>query len=151
MLRLTALSESPDAFGSTYEQARSLTADAYDEFASSRSESDTDALFIAIDQDEPLGMIGAFFEKTTGRPFISSMWVRPDLRRCGIGRELFLLARDWLLQAGATEVHAWVVCDNDRARPFYQSLGFAGTSEFDQLPSNPELREQLYRLPLRTD
>lgn len=126
-LRLSALSESPKAFGGTYEDALSRTQTEWEIFASSRATSDTDALFIAIESNEPVGMIGAFFDNATSLPFISSMWVSPALRRTGLGNRLFLAAKEWLQGRGAEEVNAWVVTENSQAISFYGSLGFVAT------------------------
>ena len=143
-LRLSALSESPKAFGGTYEDALSRTQRDYEIFASSRATSDINALFIAIDSNEPVGMIGAFFDNATSLPFISSMWVSPACRRTGVGKWLFLAAKEWLQGRGAQEVNAWVVTENSQAISFYETLGFVATEVCEPLPSDSSLVERLY-------
>ncbi len=89
-------------------------------------------------------MIGAFFDNKTGKPFISSMWVTPELRRNGLGAQLYQAASEWLRARGAAEINAWVATDNYSAIAFYENLGFHGSDVFEPLPSDLERREQLY-------
>jgi GNAT superfamily N-acetyltransferase len=143
-LRLAALSDSPKAFGGTYEQAIALSGEEYEIVARSRASSETDAIFIAIELEEPVGMIGAFFDISTSQPFISSMWVAPHFRRAGVGRQLFQTAQNWLRDRGAQKVNAWVVTNNSPAISFYESLGFVASEQVAPLPSDNSLVEQLY-------
>ena len=69
-------------------------------------------------------MIGAFFDNKTGKPFISSMWVTPELRRGGLGAQLYQAASAWLRAREVTEINAWVPTDNCSAIKFYENLGF---------------------------
>jgi len=143
-LRLSALSDSPKAFGGSYEEAFAQTQEEYEVFARARARSETDALFIAVELDERVGMIGAFFDNITSLPFISSMWVAPHYRRAGVGRQLFLTAQDWLHSHGAQGVNAWVETKNCTAILFYESLGFLASNKFEPLPSDMSRMEQLY-------
>jgi GNAT superfamily N-acetyltransferase len=143
-LRLAALADAPAAFGGSYAQAEMQTEDEYAEIAFLRATSNSDAIFIAQMPSGFGGMIGAFFDNKTRKPFISSMWVTPELRRGGLGAQLYQAASKWLRVRGAVEINAWVATDNYSAIEFYESLGFVAKDTFAPLPSDLERTEQLY-------
>lgn len=143
-LRLSALRESPTAFGSSLEAEESLPLSEFFRMAEDRAISVRDAIFVATDETEFVGLIGAFFDNNSGQPFISSMWVAPSHRRKGIGARLVRAAHLWLASLGATKVYAWVTSTNTNAIAFYESLGFEATETVERLPSNRSLTERLY-------
>jgi len=145
-LRLSALRESPLAFGGSYEAERSLPPSEFSSVAEDRAISERDAIFVATNEAEFVGLISAFFDNESDEPFISSMWIAPSHRRKGLGAMLVRTAQLWLASLGAEEVYAWVTSTNTNAITFYESLGFEATDTTKQLPSNPSLVERLYIL-----
>lgn len=137
-LRLAALRESPSAFGGSLEVEESLPLSEFSQMAEERSISERDAIFVATNGAEYIGLIGAFFDNHSGEPFISSMWVAPSHRRKGIGAMLVRAAQRWLASLGATKVYARVTSTNRSAIIFYESLGFEATDIVERLPSNPQ-------------
>ena len=123
-LRLAALADTPTAFGGRYPLAEKQTEDEYREMAFLRATSNSDAICVAQMPRGFGGMIGAFFDNKTGKPFISSMWVTPELRRGGLGAQLYQAASAWLRAREVTEINAWVPTDNCSAIKFYEHLGF---------------------------
>lgn len=123
-LRLRALSEEPEAFGSTA-----------DEFAgtpltdiAARLHPSDDAFFLGVWAPALVGCVR--FVRDEGRKdrhkaFISGMYVVPEIRGQGAGRALLqeTLARAARLP-GLEQVHLTVVTVNTAARTLYHSFGF---------------------------
>jgi ribosomal protein S18 acetylase RimI-like enzyme len=147
-LRLSALRESPRAFGGSLEVEESLPPSDFSRMAEDRAMSERDAIFVATDRAEFVGLVSAFFDNNSGEPFISSMWVAPGHRRRGVGAMLVRAARRWLASSGATKVYAWVTSTNTKAIAFYESLGFEATETAGRPPSNRSVTERLYVLGL---
>jgi len=84
-IRLAALRDAPNAFGSTYaEQAASIEAD----WRRRISRGGTFFAYVPeVDGDEPAGLVGAFQEKP-GTVELVSLWVRPHARGLGVGEAL---------------------------------------------------------------
>jgi GNAT superfamily N-acetyltransferase len=156
--RLAALTDAPQAFGSTLERELG-----YDE-QRWRRWIDGAAVFGAWHRGRLAGLAAGFADapaqedsagdrtavsmSSTGRGWhLVSMWVRPDLRGQG--------AADGLVEAvcrlagddGAARVLLWVTDVNGRARAFYERLGFASTGRRQLVrPQEPEhFEEQLAR------
>ncbi|MFD2786292.1 GNAT family N-acetyltransferase [Hymenobacter rubripertinctus] len=62
------------------------------------------------------------------RGYIAETLVRPAFRGQGIGRELFLAAKSWLLAAGADHLELQVAVTNEGAQRFWAAMGFAPTT-----------------------
>lgn len=135
-LRLEALRETPDAFGST------LTREQGVDEATWRRRVAAAAVFVArlTESDRPAdGLVGAFVHPDNGTHRVFSMWVRPDARGCGVGAALVRAVLGWADEVGADSVHLWVTETNDSARRLYERFGFAYTGETEPLLSNPGL------------
>ncbi len=117
-LRIAALTDSPEAFGSTLERELARTPDDWTAMVG------TGALFVLEDDDGPAGLVGGLLEE--GRVDLVSLWVAPAARGRGGGDALVRAVLDW---AGPSEVRLWVV-DGDRpARRLYERHGFVPTGE----------------------
>jgi ribosomal protein S18 acetylase RimI-like enzyme len=128
-VRLTALAEAPHAFfGRLDEEA------GYDE-QRWRNWIAGSAIFVAWDGRGPAGIAGGYARPDGGWHLVS-MWVSPHARGTGLsGRLVDAVTR----QARAQEAPAltlWVTDGNDRARAFYQRMGFRGTGR--RQPVRPE-------------
>lgn len=77
------------------------------------------------------------------------MWVAPEARRRGIGRDLMVAVQNWSEQVGAVRMVLWVVETNEPAVTLYRSLGFSETGETQALPSDDSLVEIKLALDLR--
>ncbi|WBO83025.1 GNAT family N-acetyltransferase [Hymenobacter yonginensis] len=71
------------------------------------------------------------------RGYIAETMVRPPFRRLGIGRELFLAAREWLQQQGADHLELQVAVPNEGGQRFWAAMGFAPTTYHLMLPLQP--------------
>jgi len=79
---------------------------------------------------------------------IYSLNVLPDRWRSGIGRELMAASLDQLSGRSLASPTLWVVSSNDRARRFYEALGFApdGVTKIDSDLTGVSLAETRYVL-----
>ena len=128
-LRLRALKEHPDAFGSSYESESGQSLDTVAAKMRRTAES-PDAFTLGACLDGVLvGMVGfyrdAWGEKVRHKGHVWGMYVASEHQGGGIGRALM---RELLERAaripGVTQVHLAVVTRNDAARGLYASLGF---------------------------
>jgi ribosomal protein S18 acetylase RimI-like enzyme len=143
-LRIAALTEAPYAFATKLGDERARPPEYFEETAVRHSLSETSTSFVASSGEGPIGMAGAFFDATTGRPFLCALWVAPAFRGKSIGGELVRSAIHWLAERGADHVYAWVADANQRAVGFYAKLGFVNTGVSESLLPNAEEMKHLY-------
>jgi ribosomal protein S18 acetylase RimI-like enzyme len=135
-VRLAALAEAPDAFGSSY--AREI---AFGEEQWRGRISDRSVTFFAYTDpaEAPAGLAGVYIED--GVADIVSMWVRPGNRGKKIGEALVEAAASWAKARDFRTLYLWVTDTNDAARRLYERCGFTATGEQQPLPSNTALTE----------
>ena len=120
-IRLQALSETPEAFGSTYERELARTTADWQRWMS------PGATFILDDAGGPKGIVaGMRDESDAAVVHLMSMWVDPALRGSGAAEALVASLLAWAETEGARQMRLAVIQTNDRARRFYERLGFRG-------------------------
>jgi GNAT superfamily N-acetyltransferase len=144
-IRLDALLDAPDAFGSTYEQQAAFgEADWLRRIARGGT-------FLAylpeVSASEPAGLAGGYQENPATVELVS-MYVRPKARGRGVGEALVTTVINWAVTRNARSVHLWVTQTNSHARLLYERCGFSPTGERQSLPSNPRVGEIGMALPL---
>lgn len=119
-VRLQALSDTPEAFGSTYERELARTTADWQRWMS------PGATFIGVDDaDEPKGIVAGMRDKSDAAVVhLMSMWVDPALRGSGAAEALVASLLAWAETEGARQMRLAVIQTNDRARRFYQRLSF---------------------------
>jgi GNAT superfamily N-acetyltransferase len=137
-IRLEALQDSPDFFGSTYQDEKAITPTAW------RASIARGGTFFAYPSGStgvsPCGLVGGLHEVPDTVELVS-LWVRPAARGQGVGQGLVRAVVDWARDHRAARVHLWLTKTNDQALLLYQRWGFALTGESQPLPSNPKLTE----------
>ena len=137
-IRLQALRDAPDAFGSTYGEQMRLGE------AHWRQRVTGGGLFLAwipeVSASQPAGMAGGY-QAAPGVVELISMFVRPQARGRSVGEALIDAVTGWARERDAASVHLWVTETNKHARLLYERHGFAVTAERQPLPSNPALGE----------
>jgi RimJ/RimL family protein N-acetyltransferase len=119
-LRLAALRDSPEAFGSTFERESTQPLAWFRDRLGERQ------VFGAFRSSELLGMAGFARregEKEKHKGLLWGMYVRPDARTAGVGRQLVEAVIDHA-RHHVELIQLSVVSDNERARRLYASLGF---------------------------
>lgn len=135
-IRLRALRDSPDAFGSTLERELAMDEEAWrGRCASGRN-------FYAAVGRTPVGIIASYIpEDSPDAPELVGMWVAPEHRRRGIARALIDAVLDQARSEGARAVTLWVADGNGAAEELYAGVGFSRTGREDTLPGRPEILE----------
>ena len=129
-IRLAALRDSPDAFGSTL--ADTIARDE----ANWREQIATLATFIAVVNGCDIGMVrGGPHEIDPATAYLLSMWVAPDHRHRGYGDLLIQAVIGWAKAAGYGQLVLDVADDNQPAVALYTRLGFEPTGETGTLPA----------------
>jgi GNAT superfamily N-acetyltransferase len=134
-LRLRALSDAPEAFGQTVEDAAARPPDEWDAAARAAAEGERRAWLVA--EDDGGRSIGLVLGRR--RPpdtlMVFSMWVDPTVRRGGVGRALVDAISEWGASWGARRLVLWVYAGNEPAIRFYRSLGLEVEPEGDDAVS----------------
>ena len=136
-VRLTALSEAPYAFGSSYAREAAFTEETWRGRINERS-----VTFFAHEDSAdsaPAGLAGVYVEDEA--PDLVSMWVRPSARGLGVGQVLVEAAASWAKTHDFGSLFLWVTESNAPARRLYERCGFIPTGERQPLPSDPALLE----------
>ncbi len=121
-VRLKAMAEDPEAFGSTYERELARTVADWQRWMS------PGVTFILDHPDGANGLVaGARDAADPSVVHLMAMWVHPALRGAGAADALVQAVAAWAESEGATMVRLDVIESNDRARRFYQRLGFHAT------------------------
>lgn len=128
-LRLAALADAPDFFGSTLADAGRLTE------ADWRAQLDRLATFVAVQAGADVGMArGMADEARRDDAYLISMWVAPVARRRGVGAALIDAVVAWAADSGFTRLLLDVADDNAPAVALYERAGFAATGVTGALP-----------------
>jgi GNAT superfamily N-acetyltransferase len=139
-LRLRALVDSPDAFGTTLVEAAAHPAAVWRERAEGPG-----PLLIAVHDEGPVAMGGLHAPENSREAFVWGMWVDPGSRGQGLGARILRGLLDWARRLDrAVSLH--VTEGNDGARRLYEAHGFASTDEWQPLRDGSELRVETMRL-----
>lgn len=125
-LRLEALQNSPEAFGTSYEEA--IQRDNPIERVKNNFKIEENYTFGAFNQGELVGMVTLLQEsslKMKHRANIFAMYVSPSSRGRGIGKALMEMAIKLAKESKEIEkINLSVVSSNDAAKKLYHQLGF---------------------------
>jgi ribosomal protein S18 acetylase RimI-like enzyme len=138
-LRLRALADTPDAFGSTIDRERAYGEAKWLDWISGW-EGAENRLFAAIEGGRWVGM--AVGSRAAGDPVahVYGMWVDPAARRGGIGRRLLDEVVAWAESGGSTELELGVTETNEAARRLYERYGFADSGSRHPLREGSSLQ-----------
>jgi predicted GNAT family acetyltransferase len=135
-IRLRALADSPDAFGSTLEREQRFDEQDW------RRRSVPPVLVVEVD-GRPVAMGGVFDD--VGAVHVWGMWTEPEHRSQGHGRALLdALVGTAVVEGLTVKLHVNVA--NPRARAVYERYGFVATGELEPLRPGSEQRIELMRL-----
>src|SRR5687767_7940329 len=124
-LRLRALQESPDSFGSTYLQEFEFSDDEWISRLSKKTSMKKAFPLVAEASGNPSGLAwGQVHDHDTKTAYVYQMWVAPEARGLGIGRALLNHIISWAEDAGRDNVKLAVTTTNSAAFALYRSSGF---------------------------
>ena len=144
-VRLRALHDAPDSFGSTAGREDRFTE------AHWRMRIRATPTWLAVDDGGvPRGMVSLIQEpgSPTDDRHPVSLWVAPEARRRGVGWALVEAARDQAFLDGARTLSLWVLDGNTAAGDLYVRAGFRRTGVRQRLPRDAALVEERYELQL---
>ncbi len=147
-IRLRALADAPDAFGSTYSDTVTRPPEMWTARAAEDAAGEVSVLFVAEKDEKWVGLAGHVgLDQTPGEPQVVSMWVDPARRRSGLAGRLLDAVMAWARDRGAERVHLWVTEGNSPAIALYERFGFAFTGESAPVRSDSALKELKMVLP----
>lgn len=125
-LRLRALQDAPDAFGSTFEE-ESVRIDAqWMEWAAALADGGSSFGAVAVDDGAWAGMaVGEPHRDHAGEAGLFAMWVAPHARGAGVGRDLVERVVSWASSQGFPVLRLLVTQTNEGATRLYERCGFA--------------------------
>ena len=144
-IRLRALGDAPDAFGTTLEVASGWPA------ASWTRQLRTLPTFVAVLDGNDIGIVrGARDPDHPDQVWLISMWVSPAARGSGIGAALVAAVQDWARGTDASRLVLEVGAHNQPAQRLYLRMGFQDTGRRRRLPPPREhIEECEMAYPLR--
>lgn len=145
-LRLRALEDSPDAFGTIWADARKYA----DSVWQSRLEdlsSQYDFPVVAESDGIAVGMAWCRLDPSAGNAAqLFQMWVAPEHRGLGISRKILNAVIDWSMARGAASVFLAVTCGDTPAAQLYRSSGFEAFGEPEPLRIGSDSQVQPMKL-----
>jgi ribosomal protein S18 acetylase RimI-like enzyme len=142
-LRLRALQESPDSFGSTYVQEFEYSDDEWISLLSEKMSMKKAFPLVAEARGNPGGLAwGQVHDHDTKSAYVYQMWVAPEARGLGIGRALLNQIISWAKNAGRRSVKLAVTTTNCAAFALYRSSGFEPYGNAEELRPGSALNVQ---------
>lgn len=142
-IRLHALRDAPDAFGSTW-GAEADRADAdWAARVQAAAASDRDRVLFAVDGGLACGLVWCKLSATEpGMADLFQMWVAPAARGRGVGQALLAQAIAWAWQTGMRRVRLGVTDADSPAMRLYLAHGFRPVGGLQPLREGSELQMQ---------
>jgi len=139
-IRLEALAESPEAFGSTLDRERARTLVDWQKWLS------PSATFVLETATGPEGIAAGVPDSSDPAVVhLMAMWVHPALRSSGAASALVQAVLTWAARRGARSVRLDVIDGNDRARRLYERHGFQPTGHIAMRPRDGAREVQMER------
>lgn len=145
-LRLHALLNEPDAFGSTYEESIGRERARWVEMATAWN------YYVAWDGDIAIGMAsGGMFPPRPDSRWLYGMFVRTTYRGSGVAVALVHAVAEWARDQGVGTLGLHVTTTVPRAVRFYEKLGFVPEGLPEPMERDPRLLLQTMVADLRTN
>jgi len=139
-LRLEALADAPDAFGSTIERELARTTEDWRRWLA------PGVTLILEEAGIPRGLVaGTPDPDDAGLVHLMAMWVHPLLRDTGASDALVASLLAWARERGDREMQVMIVSTNERARRLYARHGFRMTGHQSARPRNGAVELRMAR------
>ncbi len=123
-IRLEALSDSPGAYGTTYDDVIGWSLEQWAARLSGTPH------FFGLRDSRVRGLaVGGTHDRFPGTLWLFGMYVGPDARGTGLAEALVRAVEAWAAESGAHELHLSVVLSQQRAVAFYRRLGYVEVGE----------------------
>ena len=103
-------------------------------------------LLVAESEGSVVGFAHATYNESEAAGYILRLYVDPDHRAGGVGRELFERTREELTDYDIERIHAMVLAENDPGNAFYREFGFELTEENETRIGESRYRENRYTI-----
>jgi ribosomal protein S18 acetylase RimI-like enzyme len=142
-LRLEALRDAPDAFGSTLERELAFPEQEWITRLAAGATSHRDRPLVAEESGRAVGLAWVRIDSNDSTTAtLYQVWVHPEFRRRGVGQLLLTSAMAWAREAGAATMVLSVACGPGSAIEFYRQAGFTETGERSPLRSSSDVLQQ---------
>ena len=143
-IRLRALADAPDAFGTTYDEAAARPLDSW------TAQLQEIATFVAVVDGEDVGLVrGVRDDLLPDAAWLISMWVSPEVRGQGVGEALIDAVVEWARNSGVRRMLLDVGDHNQPAIALYARKGFKSNGTIGSLPTpRSHIREHQRELRL---
>lgn len=149
-IRLRALADSPEAFGSTLADAQLRPDDEWVERLETGANSAFDLPLLAEADGKPVGLAwGRIEEPDLATAHLYQVWVDPDYRGLGIGQRMLEIVITWAKALDASTLELSVTDRDSPARRLYTRAGFAPAGPAQPVRPDSELLELRMRLKLK--
>ncbi len=126
-VRLAALENAPNAFLETFDEVAADGDDVWAARAAASTGEGDQLILLALEDGVPVGMAGVAREigqRRRHRATLWGVWLHPDCRGRGVGRQLVQTALDWARERDVRAVYLEVVENEDPSWSLYGRLGF---------------------------
>jgi len=148
-IRLRALADAPDAFGSTLAREEALPDETWATRVAKSAVSGIDCALVAEVEGQLAGLLWAKVDaQDAGRVNLFQMWVAPQCRGRGVAAALLDEALGWARTRGTRVVHLGVNSENAGALRLYERAGFQPIGEPYLMREGAAHMEQEMRLDL---
>ena len=133
-IRLEALLDAPEAYGSTYDESRTFSLERWADMAGSR------VYYLGESEGQVVGMAaGGRNDDHPDTHWLYGMYVSPSRRGSGLAPQLVEAVGEWARDEGATALHLHVGSTVARARAFYEKVGFVLTGDAKVMERDPSM------------
>jgi ribosomal protein S18 acetylase RimI-like enzyme len=148
-IRLKALTESPDSFGSTFDKEAAFSDEQWKARLSKTAEVPQKITLVAFSVTKPLGLAsGIILQSEDQIAQVNQIWVASDFRLMGVGQELLRGIVYWASTLNQKSLVLSVTADNAEAISLYEKFGFITVRHAMSLPSDSHLLVQTMRLTI---
>jgi GNAT superfamily N-acetyltransferase len=140
-IRLQALRDAPDAFGTIASEAEAQPLSHWEDLTRAVTVPGQQAMFLACEGDTVLGCTYGLLDRDrreVGR--VGGMWVTSAARRQGVGRALLQAVMAWARGRHLQRLELWAPAHSPAAVALYQQAGFRETGQRKPLPTIPALQ-----------
>jgi GNAT superfamily N-acetyltransferase len=133
-IRLESLQDTPEAYGSIYEDSVAWTDERW------RAAASHWVYFLAQRDGRALGMIsGGTNDQHPGTCWMYAMYVTPAVRGTVTATRLVDAVDQWARDQGASKLYLHVTSSVARARAFYEKVGFRPTGDVITMDRDPSI------------
>jgi ribosomal protein S18 acetylase RimI-like enzyme len=137
-VRLRSLATDPSSFASTYAREAAFAEDEWTDWAAGDASGNEKTTLLALRLREPIGLVAAYRDEVQRNLFhVVAMWVAPEARCEGIGRQLLGEIEEWIASSGGACVQLSVADQAVAALRLYDAAGYRPDGERSESPHTP--------------